>query len=239
MTYERKGNYSVAIAAFQKAVALSPEAVRRPIQCWRTPMQCREGDRVCPARPTLAKIFTLKSASPGVRIRQSTMSDEPTKDLATRAFQKRVIDEFTAIRAEQAATRKDITEMRGDIVEMRTDMVGMRTDIAEIRAQQAAMARNIAALDQRVTSIEHGVTSIEQSVTSIDQRITSIDQRLTTLEEKVDARLKETRPIWESVQEQLQRVVEKFDVVLRDIYDVRIDVQIHGRRIGSLERRAS
>jgi len=125
------------------------------------------------------------------------MNDEPTKDLGTRAFQKRVLDEFSAI----------------------------RRDIAEMRGQQTAMAKNIAALDQ--------------SLASIEQHVRSIDPRLTSLEEKVDARLKETRPIWESVQEQLQRVVEKFDVVLRDIYDVRIDVQIHGRRIGSLERRAS
>jgi len=152
------------------------------------------------------------------------MDDEPTKDLATRAFQKRVIDELAAV----------------------------RRDLTEIRDQQVAMARNIAVLDQRVTSIEQRVTSIEQRVTSIeqrvisieqlvtsmDERVTSIDHRLTTLEEKVDARLKETRPIWEAVQAQLQRVVEKFDVVLRDIYDVRIDVIVHGRRIGELERRA-
>jgi len=130
------------------------------------------------------------------------MNEEPTKDLATRAFQKRVLDEFAAARAEQAA--------------MRSELVEIRTDIAEIRAQQAAMAKNISSLDLRVTSI---------------------DGRLTTLEEKVEARLKETRPIWEAVQEQLQRVIEKFDVVLRDIYDVRIDVKIHGRRIGDLERR--
>lgn len=130
------------------------------------------------------------------------MEEEPTKDLATRAFQKRVLDEFAAVRAEQAA---------------------MRNDIAELRAQQTAMAKNIASLDLRVTSI--------------DERVISIDGRLTTMEDKVDARLKETRPIWEAVQEQLQRVVEKFDVVLRDIYDVRIDVKIHGRRIGELERR--
>lgn len=123
------------------------------------------------------------------------MNEEPTKDLATRAFQKRVLDEFAAARAEQAA---------------------IRSDIAEIRAQQAAMAKNISSLDLRVTSI---------------------DERLTALEEKVDARLKETRPIWEAVQEQVQRVVEKFDVVIRDIHDVKSDVRIHGRRIGELEGR--
>ena len=139
------------------------------------------------------------------------MNEEPTKDLATRAFQKRVLDEFAAV----------------------------RRDLTEIREQQMAMAWNIASLDQRVTSLEQHVTSIDQRVTSLEQHVTSIDNRLTSLEYKVDARLKETRPIWEGVQAQLQRVVEKFDVVLRDIYDVRIDVTVHGRRIGELERRAS
>ena len=116
------------------------------------------------------------------------MNEEPTKDLATRAFQKRVLDEFAAVRREIAA---------------------LRTDVAEVRTQQAAMAKNIAALDQR----------------------------LTTLEERVDERLKETRPIWEAVQEQIQRLVEKFDMVLHELYDVRSENKIHGRRIGELERR--
>ncbi|HMH42846.1 MAG TPA: hypothetical protein VK557_05145 [Pyrinomonadaceae bacterium] len=78
------------------------------------------------------------------------MNEEPTKDLATRAFQKRVLDEFAAMRAEQAAMRKDITEIR--------------TDILEIRTQQAAMAKNIAALDQRVTSVETQLTSLDEKV---------------------------------------------------------------------------
>jgi chromosome segregation ATPase len=37
-------------------------------------------------------------------------------------------------------------------------------------------------------------------------RLDSIDKRLGTLEEKVDRRLQETRPIWESVLEQLKEV---------------------------------
>jgi len=137
------------------------------------------------------------------------MSDEPTKDLATRAFQKRVLDEFAAVRAEQAAMRSNIVEMRSDISEMRSEIV-------EIRTQQAAMAKNISSLDLRVTSI---------------------DGRLTTLEEKVDARLRETRPIWEAVQEQLQKLNDKFDILLHEFYDVRAEIKNHARRIGELERR--
>lgn len=37
-------------------------------------------------------------------------------------------------------------------------------------------------------------------------RLDSIDKPLVTLEEKVDRRLQETRPIWESVLEQLKEV---------------------------------
>jgi len=137
------------------------------------------------------------------------MNEEPTKDLATRAFQMRVLDEFAAVRAEQAAMRSDITEMRSDITEMRGDITEMRNDIVEIRTQQAAMAKNIGALDHRLTS----------------------------LEERVDARLKETRPIWEAVQEQLQRLNDKFDILLHEFYDVRAEIKSHGRRISELERR--
>ncbi len=111
------------------------------------------------------------------------MNDEPTKDLATRAFQKRVLDEFAAVRSE----------------------------IAEIRIQQTAMARNIEALDQRMT----------------------------TLEQKVNERLQETRPIWERVEEHLQKLGERFEGVLLELYELRHDMKIYGRRIGQLERRVS
>ena len=139
------------------------------------------------------------------------MDEEPPKDLATRAFQKRVLNEFAAVRAEISAIRTEQTAMRSDIAEMRNDITEIRNDIIEIRTQQAAMAKNVG----------------------------SLDHRLTSLEERVDARLKETRPIWEAVQEQVQRLVEKFDVVIQDYYEVRRDLKIHGRRIAELERGSS
>ncbi len=130
------------------------------------------------------------------------MDEEPTKDLATRAFQKRVLDEF-------AATRREIAEIRAEQTAMRNDITQIRTEIVEIRTQQAAMAKNIGALDHRLTS----------------------------LEERVDLRLKETRPIWEAVQEQLQRLSEKFDGVILEFYELRNELKIHGRRIAHLEER--
>ncbi len=78
------------------------------------------------------------------------MNEEPTKDLATRACQKRVLDEFAAVRREIAVVR--------------SEQASMQSDIAEIRTQQAAMAKNIAALDQRVTSVETQLTSLDEKV---------------------------------------------------------------------------
>src|SRR5215831_21334889 len=132
------------------------------------------------------------------------MNDEPTKDLATRAFQKRVLDEFAAVRREQAAFRIELTAIRAE-------QAATRHDLDDLRTQQAAMARNIAA----------------------------IDQRLTELEQRVEERLKETRPIWEAVQEQIQRLHEKFDSVIHELFEVRSDMKIHGRRIARLEDRFS
>jgi len=132
------------------------------------------------------------------------MNDEPTKDLATRAFQKRVLDEFAAVRREQAAFKIELSALGAG-------QAAMRQDIGEIRTQQAAMARNMA----------------------------TIDQRLTALEQRVDERLRETRPIWEAVQEQIQRLHEKFDSVIHELFEVRSDMKIHGRRIARLEDRFS
>src|SRR5947208_12241702 len=64
------------------------------------------------------------------------------------------------------------TLFRSGVAALGSGVAALRKEVAEIRTQQSAMAKNIA----------------------------GIDERLTSLEETVDARLKETRPIWEAVQ---------------------------------------
>lgn len=89
------------------------------------------------------------------------------------------------------------------------ELGALRSEVAEIRTQQIAMAKNIAALDQRLSS----------------------------LEERVDSRLKETRPIWEAVRAQIEKLDEKFVLFIRDLYDVRGDISLQDKRLGVLERR--
>ena len=111
--------------------------------------------------------------------------------------------------AEFAALRGEIFEFRGEVGALRGELVEIHRNVAEIRTQQTSMAKNIAGLDQRLTS----------------------------LEATVDARLRETRPIWETVRAQIERLDAKFDSVIRDLYDVRADVGLHDKRLGQIERR--
>jgi ubiquinone biosynthesis protein UbiJ len=72
-------------------------------------------------------------------------------------------------------------------------------------------------------------------IAAVRSDIAALDTRLTTLEEKVDRRLQETRPIWESIQEQLRKLDGKFGIVLKEFYEVRYDIAALGKRVEQLE----
>lgn len=93
--------------------------------------------------------------------------------------------------------------------------VEIRNEQVEIRREQAEMKNAIAALDSRLGSVE---------------------ERLFSLEEKVDARLRETRPIWESVLDNVKRLDLKFDEVLSELFEVKADSKRHERLILQLEK---
>jgi chromosome segregation ATPase len=48
-------------------------------------------------------------------------------------------------------------------------------------------------------------------------RLTSVDERLTSLEDRVDARLRETRPIWEGVQQRLTDIKDSLSELNRQL----------------------
>jgi chromosome segregation ATPase len=87
---------------------------------------------------------------------------------------------------------------------------------------------------------------------SMETRFDSMETRLTALEEKVDARLRETRPIWESMQQQLttldarmaamearmtamEKTLDLIRVGMGELYGDSIEVRA---RIALLENRA-
>ena len=98
----------------------------------------------------------------------------------------------------------------------RAEFAAIRGELAEIRAEQAVIRNDIATLSARQERFE---------------------DRLTSLEEKVDSRLREPRPIWESVQLAIKRLDTKFDIVVRELYEVRTDARVLEKRLIELEAR--
>jgi len=86
-------------------------------------------------------------------------------------------------------------------------------------------------------AMHRGFAAVHGELAAIRGDIAALDARLTTLEERVDARLQETRPIWEAVQLQITRLDEKFEIVIRELYEVRTDTVLHGKRLDEIERR--
>lgn len=62
----------------------------------------------------------------------------------------------------------------------------------------------------RFDSLDARIDSFE---VRLEDKVDALDGRLTTLEEKVDARLRETRPIWEAVLTRLDGVENRLDGV--------------------------
>ncbi|HEY0379395.1 MAG TPA: hypothetical protein VGC87_20935 [Pyrinomonadaceae bacterium] len=74
--------------------------------------------------------------------------------------------------------------------------------------------------------------ALNTRLSSMETRMGSLETRLTSLEEKVDARLRETRPIWEAVQAQLKEMEKQFinfnrqvKILIRDSFDLRSRVE--------------
>jgi predicted nuclease with TOPRIM domain len=137
------------------------------------------------------------------------MNEDPTKKFSDgESFEARVLSGLAAIQVGQV-------EIRNQQIEILNEQVEIRREQAEMRAELAEMKKAIAALDSRLSSVE---------------------QRLSSLEEKVDARLRETRPIWESVLDNVKRLDLKFDEVLSELFDVKADSKRHERLILQLEK---
>ena len=74
------------------------------------------------------------------------------------------------------------------------------------------------------------------ALSTIRADVAALGERFTALEEKVDRRLQETRPMWEGVQAQVRKLDTKFDIVIRELYEIRYDHVILGKRVDELEK---
>lgn len=67
------------------------------------------------------------------------------------------------------------------------------------------------------------LVTFDERLTSLGEHLTSVDERLISLEEKVDARLRETRPIWEGVQQRLTQIESALSELNRQLKTLIMD----------------
>lgn len=89
-----------------------------------------------------------------------------------------------------------------------------------------------AAMRQEFAEQREMIQQLHSRVDSIDAQLTVLDERLTSLEDKVDVRLRETRPVWEGVQQRLtgiekspDKLSRHFKVFVNDAFDPRARVE--------------
>ena len=76
----------------------------------------------------------------------------------------------------------------------------------DLQSARSFEERILAELSEMRTDFNNRFDALDSRLTSLERGLASLDGRLTSLEEKVDARLRETRPIWEGVQQRLTEI---------------------------------
>jgi predicted nuclease with TOPRIM domain len=88
------------------------------------------------------------------------------------------------------------------------------------------------ALDARMDRLDGRMDRFESRLGSLEDKVDGVGGRVTALEEKVDARLRETRPIWEGVLARLDNIEaelafmnRQFRAFVADIFQLRARVE--------------
>lgn len=80
-----------------------------------------------------------------------------------------------------------------------------------ILAQLQIVIGRLDTIDANQRALEARQAALEERQASLEERQVALEQRQASLEEKVERRLQETRPIWEAVLAQLQRLELRMD----------------------------
>ena len=90
----------------------------------------------------------------------------------------------------------------------------------------------LAAVRLELTTVRQEVTTVNSRLGTLEDRLGVVETRLGALEEKVDEGLRETRPIWESVQarlagieSELKTLNRQFRSMMADMFQLRVRVE--------------
>jgi len=158
------------------------------------------------------------------------MSEETTQNLTgARSFEERIFAELSAMRAD-FTNSFGAMETRFDALETRFERVESRFDLLETRFNR--METRFDRIETRFDTMETRLSSVEGRLGTVEGRLGTVEERLSLLDDKVDARLRETRPIWEGVQARLNEmgstlndINRQFKTIITDSFKLRVRVE--------------
>jgi len=106
-----------------------------------------------------------------------------------------------------------------------------------VLAEFAALRQEVGGLRQEIDIVKQDVHGMKLVINEMNHQIHDVNKRLTTLEEKVDARLRETRPMWEAVLVQLREVKDGIALLNAKITELIRDSMATRARVTLLEER--
>jgi chromosome segregation ATPase len=102
--------------------------------------------------------------------------------------------------------------------------------LAALREGMNSLGGRLSNIEERLSELEARVSGVEARLSGVETRLSGLETRVSTVEEKVDARLRETRPIWESVLSRLEVIDSKLTVLASDLLHNRAEIELLKKR---------
>ncbi len=110
-------------------------------------------------------------------------------------------------------------------------------EFAALRQEVGGLRQEVGGLRQEIDIVKQDIHGMKLVINEMNRNLHATNQRLTTLEEKVDARLRETRPIWEAVLVQVREVKDGIAMLNAKVTELIRDSMATRARVTILEER--
>jgi archaellum component FlaC len=107
----------------------------------------------------------------------------------------------------------------------------------QARSFEERLFAKLDAIEARLGGMEMRLERVENELSEVKARVSVAESRLGALEEKVDARLRETRPIWEGVLLRLDGIEKNVDDIKRYYRELYGDIIETRSRVTRIEDR--
>lgn len=113
-------------------------------------------------------------------------------------------------------------EVRTEMQEVNLRLSSLDSGIQEVKAEMQEVKTEVQEVKTEMREVKLRVSSLENNMVYFGTRLQTLEDKVDAVDEKIESRLYDTRPIWQSVLERLdklEREVQEFRVEVLDRLD--------------------